>query len=136
MMPPSKPAPGSQRLLAGLLIVLAAWGIYLAIGATGIFTDVGLFDARRSAIVLACSAAFGSAFVAAQGLTAGESTDAGGETVAPPKRPARQYPMKKSINLWALPYPQKLSLRQCFRLCKDAGFDAGTPSTRPGSKTI
>ena len=58
MMPPSKPAPGSQRLLAGLLIVLAAWGIYLAIGATGIFTDVGLFDARRSAIVLACSAAF------------------------------------------------------------------------------
>jgi hypothetical protein len=30
----------------------------LAIGATGIFTDVGLLDPRRSLIVLACSVAF------------------------------------------------------------------------------
>jgi hypothetical protein len=45
-------------LIPGLVVVLALWGIYLAIGATGVFTDVGLFDARRSAIVLACSAAF------------------------------------------------------------------------------
>ena len=31
--------------------------------------------------------------------------------------------MKKSINLWALPYPQKMTLKECFQLCKDAGFD-------------
>ena len=31
--------------------------------------------------------------------------------------------MKKSINLWAFPYPQKMSLKQCFELAKDAGFD-------------
>lgn len=32
--------------------------------------------------------------------------------------------MKKSINLWAFPYPDKMSLRQCLQLAKDAGFDA------------
>ena len=31
--------------------------------------------------------------------------------------------MKKSINLWALPYPQKMTLKECLQLCKDAGFD-------------
>ena len=31
--------------------------------------------------------------------------------------------MKKSINLWAFPYPQKMSLLQCLQLAKDAGFD-------------
>jgi len=32
--------------------------------------------------------------------------------------------LKKSINLWAFPYPQKMTLRQCLQLAKDAGFDA------------
>ncbi len=40
------------------------------------------------------------------------------ELVAKPK-----YKMKKSINLWAFPYPDKMSLRQCLQLAKDAGFD-------------
>jgi hexulose-6-phosphate isomerase len=31
--------------------------------------------------------------------------------------------MKKSINLWAFPFPDKMSLAQCFQLAKDAGFD-------------
>lgn len=31
--------------------------------------------------------------------------------------------MKKSINLWAFPYPQKWTLRQSLQLAKDAGFD-------------
>lgn len=38
--------------------------------------------------------------------------------------PARRSPCRKSINLWAFPYPQKMSLEQCLRLAKDAGFDA------------
>jgi hexulose-6-phosphate isomerase len=31
--------------------------------------------------------------------------------------------MKKSINLWAFPYPQRMSLRECLQLARDAGFD-------------
>ena len=31
--------------------------------------------------------------------------------------------MKKSINLWAFPYPDRMSLRECLQLAKDAGFD-------------
>jgi L-ribulose-5-phosphate 3-epimerase len=33
------------------------------------------------------------------------------------------YDMKKSINLWAFPYPARWSLKECFELAKDAGFD-------------
>lgn len=39
------------------------------------------------------------------------------------ERPAKKYAMKKSINLWAFPYPQQMSLEQCLQLAKDAGFD-------------
>ncbi|MFM8497704.1 MAG: sugar phosphate isomerase/epimerase family protein [Planctomycetia bacterium] len=38
--------------------------------------------------------------------------------------PAKRSPCGKSINLWAFPYPQRMSLEQCLRLAKDAGFDA------------
>src|SRR4051794_10140596 len=41
---------------------------------------------------------------------------------APPAK-RKKYPFKKSINLWAFPYPEKMSLEQCLRLAKDAGFD-------------
>jgi hexulose-6-phosphate isomerase len=76
--------------------------------------------------LLAYSATFGSAFLAAQGLVAAEEPGAGGQEPGPKAaaRPAgKRYEMRKSINLWALPYPQKMSLTQCFELCKDAGFD-------------
>lgn len=35
-----------------------------------------------------------------------------------------RYKMKKSINLWAFPYPEQMKLRQCLELAKAAGFDA------------
>jgi hexulose-6-phosphate isomerase len=35
----------------------------------------------------------------------------------------RRYEMKKSINLWAFPYPQRMNLRECLQLAHDAGFD-------------
>lgn len=35
----------------------------------------------------------------------------------------KRYDMKKSINQWAFPYPEKMSLEQCLKLAKDAGFD-------------
>ena len=59
----------------------------------------------------------GSAMAATALLTgAGKEESA----VAKPKR----YAMKKSINLWAFPYPEKMNLEQCLRLAKSAGFDA------------
>ncbi len=39
------------------------------------------------------------------------------------QRSSIRYPMKKSINQWAFPYPQRMTLRECFQLAKDAGFD-------------
>jgi len=41
---------------------------------------------------------------------------------APPA--AAAHPCRKSINLWAFPYPGTMNLEQCLRLAKDAGFDA------------
>lgn len=48
-----------------------------------------------------------------------------GATAAQPKpaQPRKRYAFKKSINLWAFPYPEKMTLEQCLRLAKDAGFD-------------
>ena len=31
--------------------------------------------------------------------------------------------MKKSINLWAFPYPSRMTLRECLELAKGSGFD-------------
>src|SRR6266404_5515889 len=72
--------------------------------------------------LLGYSAAFGPAFLATQGLRAEEQqTETKARDVAP--LAGKEYDMKKSINLWALPYPQKMSLKECLQLCKDAGFD-------------
>ena len=62
--------------------------------------------------LLAYSAALGSAFLAGPAASA-----------AGPAPPRKRYPMKKSINLWAFPYPDRMTLEQCLRLAKDAGFD-------------
>jgi hexulose-6-phosphate isomerase len=40
------------------------------------------------------------------------------------KPTSRVYEMRKSINLWAFPYPSRWSLQECLQLAKDAGFDA------------
>jgi hexulose-6-phosphate isomerase len=61
-------------------------------------------------------AAFGGAALAAAG---GANTSTAADATARGKK----YSMKKSINLWAFPYPDKMSLRQCLQLAKDAGFD-------------
>jgi L-ribulose-5-phosphate 3-epimerase len=63
--------------------------------------------------LLAYSAAFGGAILA--GPSPADEPK--------PAQPKKRYDMKKSINLWAFPYPEKMSLEQCLRLAKDAGFD-------------
>ena len=72
---------------------------------------------RRSAIGSTLLA--GAAFLAPAGLAAQDA-----RLEAPPATtPRKRYDMKKSINLWAFPYPQRMTLVQCLQLAKDAGFD-------------
>jgi L-ribulose-5-phosphate 3-epimerase len=64
--------------------------------------------------LFALSAAAGAALLSKQPGARGDE----------PKRSERKrYPMKKSINQWAFPYPNKMNLEQCLRLAKEAGFD-------------
>lgn len=66
-------------------------------------------------------AAFGSAAWAAACQTGTAATPQADATAT--AAPSPKYGMKKSINLWAFPYPEKMSLRQCMELAKAAGFD-------------
>jgi hexulose-6-phosphate isomerase len=67
------------------------------------------------------------ATLAASAAVAGSGGAEGAErTPAPDDRRAspKKYDMKKSINLWAFPYPQRMNLQECLQLARDAGFDA------------
>ena len=64
--------------------------------------------------------------IAALGLTAAafEPARAAAATAPDARRGSvKRYDMKKSINLWAFPYPDRMSLRECMTLAKAAGFD-------------
>jgi hexulose-6-phosphate isomerase len=75
---------------------------------------------RREALKLSAATA------ASLGALAFEPSRAG---AAAPRSPdprrasPKRYAMKKSINLWAFPYPERMNLRECLQLAKDAGFD-------------
>jgi hexulose-6-phosphate isomerase len=73
---------------------------------------------RRAAISTALASAGGAAAF-------GPSLAAAGPKPQPDARAAspKRYEMKKSINLWAFPYPERMSLEECLRLAKEAGFD-------------
>ena len=73
--------------------------------------------------LLSISAVFGSAFAARQALVAAPAAT---PEVQEAGRPVDG--MKKSINLWAFPYPDKWSLQECFQVARDAGFDAVEPN--------
>ena len=72
-----------------------------------------------------------SALKLAMGMTgvAAAATAATPKPTEPPSKPdprrasSKRYKMKKSINLWAFPYPDRMNLKECLRLAKDAGFD-------------
>ena len=74
---------------------------------------------RRTALQSALAAAGGMA-----GLASAASAGPAARTAPDDRRSsAKRYEMKKSINLWAFPYPQRMTLRECLRLARDAGFD-------------
>ena len=68
---------------------------------------------RRTALL---TAAGGVGLVPARRAAAADEPD-------PRRGSAKRYDMKKSINLWAFPYPDRMTLRECLQLAKDAGFD-------------
>ncbi len=72
--------------------------------------------------LLSYTAAFGTAFLARQGLSAPSDEATPVKQVVTSRAPKR-YEMLKSINMWAFPYPDPWSLQQCLELAKDAGFD-------------
>lgn len=67
-------------------------------------------------------AALGSAIATVGALT----LPASAQTAKKPdarRAATKRYDMLKSINLWAFPYPERMTLRECMQLAKDAGFD-------------
>ena len=77
---------------------------------------------RRSALKSTIAAAAAGAFA---GTVTSPAQNEPRTTVSDDRRASRKaYPkMKKSINLWAFPYPDRMNLRECLQLAKDAGFD-------------
>lgn len=78
-----------------------------------------------SGVPISRRAAIKSTFAAA-----GAAALASGQTLAAPNAPPdarraspKRYAMKKSINQWAFPYPDRMNLEECLRLAKRAGFD-------------
>jgi L-ribulose-5-phosphate 3-epimerase len=82
---------------------------------------------RRSAIrcgLAALGAGTASAHAtAAVGQTAAASDPLANRPTDDRRASPRRFAMKKSINLWAFPYPDRMNLKECMQLAKDAGFD-------------
>jgi L-ribulose-5-phosphate 3-epimerase len=78
--------------------------------------DPALVD-RRTALRSALAAAGTAAGLAA-------AAEAAAQAQPDPRRAApRRYDMKKSINLWAFPYPGRMTLKECLHLAREAGFE-------------
>ncbi|MBL9168567.1 MAG: sugar phosphate isomerase/epimerase [Verrucomicrobiales bacterium] len=77
---------------------------------------------NRREVIKKSLAALSAAALAASPAPAAAAEASAGQPDARRLSPKR-YDMKKSINLWAFPYPQRMNLRECLQLAKDAGFD-------------
>jgi L-ribulose-5-phosphate 3-epimerase len=76
---------------------------------------------RRTALRSSLAAAGGASL-----LASASGPEAGAAPQGPPdprRGSSKRYRMKKSINLWAFPYPGRMSLKECLHLAKNAGFD-------------
>jgi hypothetical protein len=80
------------------------------------FPDAGAAMDRRTALKASLLAA--GASLMAQAPASAQATKPDPRRASP-----KRYAMKKSINLWAFPYPERMNLRECLQLAKDAGFD-------------
>ncbi len=82
----------------------------------------GLQDLSRRGL-FSLGAAAGAAALAANAGAAHAGPVSRPQTADLNARADRQYPMKKSINLWAFPFPQRMDLKRCLQLARDAGFN-------------
>ena len=82
------------------------------------------FGMHRRDAIKATAASIGlSAFDFEPSIPAATSAPSGMANPDARRASPKRYDMKKSINLWAFPYPQRMDLRECMQLAKDAGFD-------------
>jgi hexulose-6-phosphate isomerase len=72
---------------------------------------------RRTALRSSLAAAGGAALLTGAGEAVAQ------ERGDPRRGSPRRFHMKKSINLWAFPYPSRMSLKECLQLAHDAGFE-------------
>ncbi|CAN5653669.1 sugar phosphate isomerase/epimerase [soil metagenome] len=72
---------------------------------------------RRDALRSSLAAAAGGVALTGSNVLAEDSKP------DPRRSSPKRFEMKKSINLWAFPYPDRMNLRECLQLAKDAGFD-------------
>ena len=79
--------------------------------------DPSLLLSRRG--ILGATAGVAAASAVAASAVAAQTAESPRDAVTP----APRYPFRKSLNLWAMPYPAKMTLEQCLRLAKEAGFE-------------
>ncbi len=80
-------------------------------------SEASLLVSRREALKATLVAAGGAALTT-PAVLGGASADPD-----PRRQSPKRYAMKKSINLWAFPYPQRMNLEECLTLARRAGFD-------------
>ncbi len=73
---------------------------------------------RRRALRMAAAGSLGISALAFEPARAAEPVKPDPRRGSP-----KRYEMLKSINLWAFPYPDRMNLRECLQLARDAGFD-------------
>lgn len=76
---------------------------------------------RRAALLSGVAASSLAAGIAAASPTAEVSDAVAGQDDR--RQSPQQYSFRKSINLWAFPYPERMDLREFMLLAKRAGFD-------------
>jgi hexulose-6-phosphate isomerase len=63
------------------------------------------------------------AALAAGAAALGAAPPAAAAAPDPRRASPKRYDFKKSINLWAFPYPDRMTLKECLQLAKNVGFD-------------
>ena len=83
---------------------------------------------RRDAILSGIATTMGAAAVSAASQAVAQapsqSNVVNGQPIDERRSSAKRFAMRKSINLWAFPYPDRMTLEECLQLAKQAGFDA------------
>jgi len=81
---------------------------------------------RRDALISGIATAVAVTGTAAVATSAMVQSDVQASVMTADERRAstKKFTMRKSINLWAFPYPERMTLEECLVLAKRAGFDA------------